>query len=96
MNQGLSDKYAHDVHLTANFDWNYIEVDKYPLVNLYFFVKPSQKAIDAGYNIKKFVDVNRYKHAWLKVWHFTGLKAADEKHLFNLKGLMKYPGQRYS
>ena len=83
--------YAHDVLLTANFDWNYIECDKYPLVNLYYFIKPSKQAIDAGYNIKKFVDVNRYKHAWFKVWHFTGQKAADEKSLFNLKGVTKYP-----
>ena len=84
--------YAHDVLLTANFDWNYIEVDKYPLVNLYYFVKPSKQAIEAGYNIKKFVEVNRYNHAWFKIWHFTGQKAADEKSLFNFKSLFRYPG----
>ena len=91
-NRGFSDKYAHDIMLTANFDWNYIEVDKFPLVNLHYFIKPSQLATDAGYNIKKFVEVNRYKHAWFKVWHFTGQKVCEEKGLFNLKTLMKYPG----
>ena len=78
--------------LTANFDWNYIEVDKYPLVNLYYFIKPSKAAFDAGYNIKMFFEMNRNNHAWFKVWHFTGQKAGEEKSLFNLKSLMKYPG----